>query len=283
MANLLVDQTHFDFKAIQLALLRIITRMAQAENNVEIKSLGSTLLEIGALLMVSGASTNRIRTTIDRISNSFGYDADMMISQRNLTINITDEENDHIFNSLKRTSPHGINFVVLSGISRMSWKVVEEKWPVEKINEEIKRLVALPHYPRIVVLSFVAIAGASFCRLSNGGWLDMLLVFVGTFFGLFVKQEAAKHRFNPYLCVYFAAFTSSLIVGLADKFDAVNNHEHAFATSVLFLIPGVPLINSFSDLIDGNLNNGLIRGLNGFIIAFSIAMGLLTSMFIYHL
>jgi hypothetical protein len=31
------------------------------------------------------------------------------------------------------------------------------------------------------------------------------------------------------------------------------------------------------------LHNGLIRGLNGFIIAFSIAMGLLTSMFIYQL
>jgi uncharacterized membrane protein YjjP (DUF1212 family) len=165
----------------------------------------------------------------------------------------------------------------------MSWKVVEEKWTVTQIDEEIKRLVALPHYPRLVVLTFVAIAGASFCRLSNGGWLDMLLVFTGTFIGMFVKQEAGKYRFNPYLCVYFAALASSLIVGLAEKFDAAGNHEHALATSVLFLIPGVPLINSFSDLIDGNLNNGIIRGLNGFIISFSIAMGLLTAMFIYHL
>lgn len=253
------------------------------ETTNEIKSLGSTLLNIGALLMISGASTNRIRTTIDRISNSFGYTADMMISQRNLTINIIDEDNDHVFNSLKRTSPHGINFVILSGISKMSWKVVEEKWTVEQINEEIKRLVALPHYPRLIVLTFVALAGSAFCRLAGGGFLDLLLVFAGSFIGLYVKQEATKHRFNAYLCVYFAALASSLIVGLAYKFDALHTHEHAFATSVLFLIPGVPLINSFSDLIDGNLQNGLIRGLNGFIIAFSIAMGLVTSMFIYQL
>lgn len=257
--------------------------MAAQENSVEIKALGSALLEIGALLMISGASTSRVRTTIDRISNSFGYNADLMISQRNLTINIIDEENDHFFNSLKRTSPHGVNFTVLSGISRMSWRVVEEKWTVAQINEEIKRLVALPHYPRLVVLGLVGLAGASFCRLAGGGWLDMLLVFIGSFTGLFIRQQAHKHRFNPYLCVYFGALASSLIVGLADKFDSFNSHEHAFATSVLFLIPGVPLINSFTDLIDGNLQNGLIRGLNGFIISFSIAMGLLTSMFIYHL
>jgi uncharacterized membrane protein YjjP (DUF1212 family) len=50
----------------------------------------------------------------------------------------------------------------------------------------------------------------------------------------------------------------------------------------LFLIPGVPLINTFSDLIDGNLQNALVRGLNGLTISFSIAIGLLTSMFLYR-
>jgi uncharacterized membrane protein YjjP (DUF1212 family) len=62
-----------------------------------------------------------------------------------------------------------------------------------------------------------------------------------------------------------------------------NEHEHAFATSVLFLIPGVPLINSFSDLIDGNLQNGIVRGLNGLIISFVIALGLLTTVLIYQI
>jgi len=100
--------------------------------------------------------------------------------------------------------------------------------------------------------------------------------------GLFVKQEATKLNFNPYLCVYLAALTSSLIAGSLVKFNPGTDHEFAFATSVLFLIPGVPLINAFSDMIDGNLQNGLIRGMNGFIISFSIALGLLTSMATYH-
>lgn len=252
------------------------------EKSKEIKELGSTLLEIGSLLMVSGASTGRIRNTINRIADSFGYSAEMLISQRTLMLKIYDDETDHFYNSLKRTSAHGINFSTMSGISRMSWLIVEQKWTVDQINQELKRLSELPHYPRLLILFFVGVAGAAFCRLAGGEALDMLMVFIGSFTGLFIRQETIKMRFNPYMCVFFAAFTSSLIAGIPLKFGTGLTHEHAFATSVLFLIPGVPLINSCSDIIDGNLQNGLIRGLNGFIISFSIALGLLTSMIIYQ-
>lgn len=249
----------------------------------DIKELGSTLLEIGTLLMVSGASTARVRNTIDRISNAFGYNTDMLISQRTLMLNIYDEDSSHFFNSLKRTPPHGVNFAVLSGISRMSWMVVEKKWSLDEINTDLARLAALPHYSKPIIYTLVGLAGAAFCRLAGGEFVDMLMVFLGSSLGLFVRHKAASMKFNPYICVFFAALTSTMIVGALAKFDTVNTHEHALATSVLFLIPGVPLINSFSDMIEGNLQNGLIRGLNGFIISFAIALGLLTSMFIYQL
>jgi uncharacterized membrane protein YjjP (DUF1212 family) len=61
-----------------------------------------------------------------------------------------------------------------------------------------------------------------------------------------------------------------------------NTLEHSFATSVLFLVPGVPFINAFTDLIDGNILNGLVRGMNGLLIAFMIALGLLCAMYIYQ-
>jgi uncharacterized membrane protein YjjP (DUF1212 family) len=153
---------------------------------------------------------------------------------------------------------------------------------VEQIREELVRLTSLPHYPRMLTLILVGLAGASFCRLAGGGAMDMLIVFSASLFGLFVRQEAVRLRFNTYLCIYFAALAATLIAGLSVKFGVGNEHEHAFATSVLFLIPGVPLINSFSDLIDGNLQNGIIRGLNGLMISFAIALGMLTSMLIYQ-
>ena len=249
--------------------------------NREIKQLGALLLEIGALLMSSGANTARIRITINRISNVFGYSAELFITHRALTLTLNDRRNADVFSSTKRTSPHGVNFKAVSGISRMSWSVVEESWSIERIKNELKRLAALPHYSRSLVLLMVSLAGASFCRLFGGNFVEMGITFGATFLGLLVRQEAHARRFNPYLCVYFAALTAALASGALMKFGLHFRLEHAFATSVLFLIPGVPLINAFSDLVDGNILTGLTRFTHGLIISFCIALGLLTAIICY--
>jgi uncharacterized membrane protein YjjP (DUF1212 family) len=251
-----------------------------------IEQVGKMLLEVGALLMSSGASSNRVRITVNRIAGAFGCNTDMLVTNRALMMTVINRHNQEHFSQVKRTSPHGVNFRLVSGISRMSWHVVEEKWTLEQIHKELNRLKSLPHYPRMLVLTLVALAGASFCRLFGGNWLEMLVTFIASFAGLWVRQETLKLDYNPYLCVFFASLTASLISGLALKLGMVNELgnelEHAFATSVLFLIPGVPLINSFTDLIDGNILNGIVRGINGVLIAFAIALGLVTAMFIYH-
>jgi uncharacterized membrane protein YjjP (DUF1212 family) len=254
-----------------------------AAKQTELRQLGKTLLEIGSLLMSAGANTGRIRITVNRIAASYGYRTEMLISHRTIMLTLLSEGDEHFFTNLKRTSPHGVNFKMLSGISRMSWRVVEEKWSIEQINEELKRLTSLPHYPRWLTLTLVSLAGAAFCRLANGAPEDMAIVFAATFLGLWVRQESTRLGFSAYLCVYFAALAAALIAGLPVKLGTPHEHEAAFATCVLFLIPGVPLINSFSDLIDGNIQIGLVRGVNGLIIAFAIALGLSSAVLIYQL
>lgn len=248
-----------------------------------LKNIGSTLLRAGILLLGNGASTHRTRSTVSRISKAFGLLTEMMITNRAITLSISDKDNEHIFNTLKRASSHSVNFRIVSGISRMSWRVFDEKWTLEQINAELDRLSALPHYPGLIVLSVVGLAGASLCRLFDGNLVEMAVTFVATFAGLFVRQETVKRDYNPLLCVFIAAFTASFITALFAMAGISSTMEHAFTACVLFLIPGVPLINSFSDLIDGNTVNGMVRGTNGLLIAFSIALGLLTTMLIFKL
>lgn len=238
------------------------------------QSVGNILLEIGALLMSSGASTNRTRVTLERIARGLGYGIELLITQRALMLTIIEKDQQHFFSRLKRISPHGVNFRIVSGISHLSWFVMEQNWTVAQITEELQRLKSLPHYPRLVVLGFVGLAGSAFCNIFGGGATEMAVAFVATVAGLFIRQEAMKKKFNPYLCVFFAAFTASLIAGMAEYFKIGLQPDKAFATSVLFLVPGVPLINSVSDLMDGNIQNGMVRAMNGLMIAFSIAMGL---------
>ena len=247
----------------------------------KVKEVEEMLLDVGTLLMSNGASTGRVRTTVNRIAEALGYDVELLITSRSLMLTVTTEDGSDYTSSVRRTPPHGVNFTLVSGISRLSWRVIEDKLSVEDINLDINRLTSLPHYPRIFVLSLVALSGASFCRLFGGEGLELVVAFVATFFGLFIRQEAIKKRFNPYLAIAFASFAASMIAGLSVKLGIGDSSEHALSTSVLFLIPGVPLITALTDLIDGNTLNGIVRGVNGFMIAFAIALGLMLAMQIY--
>ncbi len=242
--------------------------------NEDAQSAGIILLEIGSLLMSSGASTHRTRLTMERIARGLGYGIELLITQRALMLTIIEKDHELFFSRLKRISPHGVNFRMVSGISHLSWDVMEGNWTISQISVEVQRLKSLPHYPRLVVLALVGLAGAAFCRIFGGGYTEMTVAFIATVTGLFVRQEALKVKFNPYVCVYFAAFSASFMAGMAEHFKIGTDPEKAFATSVLFLVPGVPLINSVTDMMDGNIQNGMVRAMNGLMISFAIAMGI---------
>jgi uncharacterized membrane protein YjjP (DUF1212 family) len=50
--------------------------------------------------------------------------------------------------------------------------------------------------------------------------------------------------------------------------------EKTLATSVLYLIPGVPLINCAIDLIEGHIPTAISRGIYGGFILLCIAVGM---------
>jgi len=244
----------------------------------------SCLLEIGSLLMSSGASTGRIRVIINRISHELGYNPELMITHRAIILTLTDEEGDETsFSRIKRIFPHGVNFTMVSGLSHLSWNITEKKWNLPKIEKEIDRLKSLPHYPRPMVLAFIGLADASFCYLYGGGWKEMAISFVATVIGLFVRQEIMKRKFNPYIGIYMGASVAAIIASSSVYLPFEIDTHKALATCVLYLIPGIPLINSITDLIDGNILNGVVRGTNCILISFAIALGLLTATLIFNI
>lgn len=249
--------------------------------NVHAKDLGEVLLDVAELLMTYGASSNRVRLTVSRISQSFGFLSDLLIVNTAITL-FLHKDNEEAYNSLRRTSQPMVNFRKVSGISRMSWKIVESSMTLEQIKAELNLIKELTHFNRFVVLILVSVAGASFCRIFDGSPTEMAVTFVATFLGLFVRQELVKQKLMLYVTIYIAAFVSSFTAGLAGVLFPGETMEHAFAASVLFLIPGVPLINSSSDLLDGNILTGLSRGINALIIGFAISVGILTTKLIFH-
>lgn len=250
---------------------------------VSIHALGSYLLEVGVALLRAGAATKRIRTNLRRLADIYGYHLDDHIEPRALSLTLRSRDHEEQFTGTRVVHGQAINFKIISGISRMSWAVVDKPWTEEQLWAELDRLKSLPDYPRIVILLVVALAGSAFCFVYGGGFVEMAITFGATFCGLWAKQELVKKKFNPYLITYVSAVIAGLVTVLFSLANRSLVLEHALTTSFLFLIPGVQLINSISDLMDGEILNGIDRGVNALMHALGIALGLSTLIYLFGL
>ncbi len=70
------------------------------------------------------------------------------------------------------------------------------------------------------------------------------------------------------------AFVSSVIGASASLFGLGNTPEIAVGTSVLYLVPGIPFLNSFSDLLAGHYICAFSRMTHAVVLTCCLSLGL---------
>ncbi len=253
------------------------------ENSKLTEEKADTLLNICSLLMISGANTNRILLILTKFAKLIDTDAEIFINHKAFIISITDKETGIRTTQVKRLPHHVINFAIISALSRAGHAAEQNHWTFEKIKTEVERIKHIKPYPRIVILLGVSLAGAGFCRLFGGDYLNLAVTFLATLVGLFIRQQSAKGGFNHYLCAFFGALTAAVIAAGLTTFIPGNEPHIAIATSVLFLIPGVPLINSVTDMLDGYIISGTVRFFHGLMFVLAIAFALFIVMYVFNI
>lgn len=249
----------------------------------KLQKISNLLLEISSLLMVSGANTNRAILSIDRFASVLDCKAKHMISHKNIAMTLTDNKTGVTYTKIQSIPPYALNFAIISAISRASWYANDRHWTFDQIEKEIARIKLKTRYPRWLVLLAVSFAGAGFCNIFGGDYINMAVAMVSTFFGMFILQEAHKKSFNIYFRVVLASFTATVIAAFGMYLHLGKSPDIALATSILFLVPGVPLINSFTDFLDNYILNGMVRFVIGLMTVLAIAMGLFITILIFQL
>lgn len=264
---------------------RLISNLlfAMSDSKKLTSEMADVLLKISALLMTSGANTNRILLILNKFSSMMHADAQVFINHKAFIISLTDLETGDKTTQVRRLPANVVNFSTISALSRAAVTAERESWDFEKIKTEVDRISKTKHHPRILVLLSVSLAGAALCRIFGGDYISFMVAFVATFLGLFTRQFFTMRMFNVYLATFFgslvAATVSAVSLGFVPSVDA----NIAIATSVLFSVPGVPLINAFTDFLDGYILTGFVRLMNGLMFVFAIAFALFIVMYFFKI
>ena len=148
------------------------------------------LLQYGVTLIASGAHTSRVVRNMSRIAEAFGYRVAITIFQHTIIMCATDKEDGSVRQTLvTKINYQPINFKTISLLSNLSWEIGDNHLTVHEFKQRYKEIISKPRLSRWIVLFFVACANASFCRLFQGDIQAVLVVFVATLAGFFLRQE----------------------------------------------------------------------------------------------
>lgn len=247
----------------------------------DIQELLNFLLEYSTSLMGVGVQTARVVHNATRIAKAFGCSLDMTIFQKSIIMTIVDNDDLlHPKTSVDKIKPLALNFELISTLSALSWYIYDNRPTLGEARVKYEAIMAKPRMSRWLVLFLVSCANASFCRLFGGDGIAMAVVFIATLTGFFIRQEMMSRHMNHLFIFVVSSFVASLIGGIAVLNRWGNTPDIALASSVLYLIPGVPLINSVIDFMDGHVLAGLSRLINAFLLIICIAIGLSVTLLI---
>lgn len=235
-------------------------------------SIGKFIAEYSAHLMGTGVHTSRVIRNTKRIGEAFGLDVKLSVFHRNIILTIIDKDTNEACNEVIDIPAHPISFEHNSELSALSWEAVDNHLSLEELKDKYKKIISAPRIHPLFVLLLVGFANASFCKLFGGDLISMGIVFSATITGFYLKQQMQAKKINHYVVFIVSAFIASLCASTALIFDTTS--EIAMATSVLYLVPGVPLINGVIDVVEGYILTGFARLTEASLLIVSIAIGL---------
>ena len=242
------------------------------KTQAELTELLDFIGEDATYLLGSGVHTSRVVRNARRIGASQSVDVRLTTFQRTSILTVREEGNPQVVTQVVEIPHLPISFERNSDLSALSWDALDDRLPLDEIRRRYGELIDKPRIDPIFVLVTVGLANASFCRLFGGDWTAAGIVFTATLVGFAARQRMQAHGVNHFLIFIISAFMASLCASAALRFDCTA--ETALATSVLYLVPGVPLINGVIDIVEGHILIGFSRLINALLLIICIAIGL---------
>lgn len=246
------------------------------------------LLRTGKLLMESAADTSRIMRNMKRTAAYLGLPDEHLhiyINYNMLMVNLSDSE--HSFSKFQRCEKHGINMTAISAVSKLSWRAIREDYSLERYEEELENIRSRKrNYTSWQVAVGAGFACGGFCIQFGCDWPAFLYASIAAILGFRLRAVLNELGSNHYMNIAVATFVSTLLAWASAFISTLDlpaplhtlfhsdTPWHPLMACALFIVPGVPLINFVSDMLDSYVQIGITRAVNTLLIVVAMAFGI---------
>ena len=234
------------------------------------------ILEVGKELMECGAETIVIEECLLRLAGKYGY-GEVSLTVLPKSILMSADRDGHKETKMKHVGEVHPDFTKLSAIYKSCMSEAHEEPMILSSKLALIMSYNSSHKARFVT---TPIAVAAFAGIFGCSFYGATLAFLASFVSFGAKELLLLRYMNPMLANLLCAFAATLLVFVFGHSLSPVELVASQAAAVIFLVPGVQLINAFEDLLKGHYLNGVARGMRAFFLTFGVVAGIVCGLFV---
>lgn len=229
--------------------------------------------ELGYRLAMCGAETFRVEESINRVLEAYGISSEAFAIPNCLTVSI-ETADGRPMTRMRRIGHHGNDLDAVERYTGLSRRICAQRpraeVAVEWLRETDKSRVS---YSSLMYFVGCFLGSMGFCVFYGGTLAD------GLFAGLCGLIGGAANRFMDNLSVnqFFRTIASAFLMALpayaVAHYGLAPNSDAVIIGCLMMLVPGLLFTNAMRDIIFGDINSGINRMVQVFLIAIAIALG----------
>ena len=231
-------------------------------------------MEIGQILLQSGAEIFRVEDTMRRFCRHFNVDDCSLFVLGNGIFTSWGASNSRTFAKVRHIPMKGARLDKVVAINQLSREISEGKYEsIDDVERRVQEIKAIPPLPNWAMYLASAVASASFCALFGGNVRDIVSAFIaGLLVYIFILQFGAPHISKMFTNICGGAVSTAVCLA-AYHLGLGENLSPMISGAILPLVPGVAFTNGIRDIGDGDYLSGTVRLLDAMWTFLCIAIG----------
>ncbi|HOY84725.1 MAG: threonine/serine exporter family protein [Candidatus Cloacimonetes bacterium] len=247
---------------------------------INIKEATEISLEIGRMLLQSGATTNRVERMMRKVSEVFGYQhTEAYVTPTGIFISVSDSQTQ-LNTSIRRIENRRTDLGKITRVSHLVSELEQQscregqcRLSAADFMRKLAEIDNAKDYPAWFTVFCGGLTSGCFCLLFGGSWAEFAVAYaVGILVSLALRLLGLLQINNFLLNILGAALvvTFAKLIDLGVPNIALDN---IIIGGIMLLVPGLSFVNAIRDTMSGDLVSGTARAVEAVFIAVAIAAG----------
>lgn len=246
-----------------------IVQLAQEQPD----TLLACILDMGEMLLASGAEILRVEDTVSRLCAAYGFQRINVFSITSSIVITVQCLDGRICTQTRRIIVRDTNLQKIFLVNSLSRQLCKKPISVAELTERLEQIrVAKSNSLPILCISYGLISSV-FSVFFGGNFSDAIAAAISGVLVFVLQQFMGKLRMNGILqSLIVSAFTAFAVVLLV-RVGIGQTPEKITIGNIMLLIPGISFTTSLRDMINGDTISGLVGLSEAVVKAIAIAIG----------